>query len=223
MLSASVQKPAKALRASAATKQKEAVLLRKLVEQPNSAAFVVTGQTAERLKILKRMISRLPALIDAASTGRLEQKLEQYVSVMIDATPLELVRLEIEQDNVEFRERFVRDWECWDSSTVHARSGDASKNAAQTAARWKLRKKIFSVPYRSRQLFPAFQFREGRPMRVVHAVLEGLGDQLSPWQIAAWFVSENGWLDGVTPQSLLIKDAVAVVEAAKHEVELAVP
>jgi hypothetical protein len=223
VLATSIQKPAKTLRAAAAISLREVIEIKKLVAQPNSATFVVTGQNAERVKILKQVISRLPALIEGANTGRLEKKVEQYIALMTDTTPLERARLEIEEDNVRFREDFVKEWECWDSATVHARSGDSSKNASQTAARWKARKKIFAVPYGPQQLFPAFQFREGKPLRVVNAVLECFGDQISPWQTAAWFVSENGWLDDATPQSLLIKGALAVVEAAKHEVETAVP
>jgi hypothetical protein len=40
----------------------------------------------------------------------------------------------------------------------------------------------------------------------------------SPWQVAFWFVSNNGWLNGATPAQRLA-DGDAVVAAARHEAE----
>jgi hypothetical protein len=52
----------------------------------------------------------------------------------------------------------------------------------------------------------------------VARVLATLPQRKRPWQIAFWFTSSNGWLDGDTPADRL-DDADAVIEAARHEAE----
>jgi hypothetical protein len=74
------------------------------------------------------------------------------------------------------------------------------------------------VPSRGSELYPAFQFREGQPHPAVAKILRELPKQMSPWQIAFWFVSSNGWLRGATPADRL-DDEEAVVKAAHRESE----
>lgn len=49
-------------------------------------------------------------------------------------------------------------------------------------------------------------------------------EKRSPWQIAFWFVTENGWLDDdARPVDFLTSAPEAVVEAASHDVQDLVP
>ena len=63
------------------------------------------------------------------------------------------------------------------------------------------------------QLFPCFQFADGHPLPVVKKVLKRLPADMTPWQIAFWFRSGNGWLDGRSPEEAL-GDEEGVLNAA---------
>ena len=68
-------------------------------------------------------------------------------------------------------------------------------------------------------LFPAFQFADGKPLPIIKKILEALPEDMSPWQTAFWFKSSNGWLGGKTPQECL-KNESKVIDAAE---QLALP
>jgi hypothetical protein len=65
---------------------------------------------------------------------------------------------------------------------------------------------------------PVFQFEDGQPLETVGKVLALLGERKSGWQLAFWFTSPNGWLDGKRPVDV-IKNTKAVVQAAVREAE----
>ena len=70
-----------------------------------------------------------------------------------------------------------------------------------------------------KDLYPAFQFSHGEPLPVIARVLKIFGAARTPWQIAFWFVSANGWFDGKCPVDFLTRDLDAVVKAAERDVE----
>ena len=122
-------------------------------------------------------------------------------------------------DNVLARRRFLEKVECLSSKEVAALSENTAKNLSMTATRWKRAGKVFSVHGpKGEELFPAFQFRENKPHPTVALALAELPKRKSPWQIAFWFASANGWLDGAAPMDRL-DDPEAVVVAAKREAE----
>ena len=92
------------------------------------------------------------------------------------------------------------------------------RTPASQASRWKQQGRVFSVPSRGSELYPAFQFREGQPHPAVTKILRELPKRMSPWQIAFWFISSNGWLRGAAPADRL-GDEEAVVKAARRESE----
>ncbi len=67
-------------------------------------------------------------------------------------------------------------------------------------------------------LYPAFQFIDGKPRPVIEKILTELGDEFTAWQIAFWFASGNVHLDEEEPRDSLdqIED---VVLAAKRLAE----
>jgi len=100
-----------------------------------------------------------------------------------------------------------------------------ASNRAALADNWRKRHQVFAVPHpdkaaRERDVFPAFQFEDGKPIKAVQAVLEAFGGRKAPWKLALWFTSNNGWLpDSARPVDLLAGDAQAVIEAAHREAE----
>ena len=132
--------------------------------------------------------------------------------------PLKDARGPLALDNLRLRDRFLAEEAVLTSAEVGERAGHRSRNPYATAARWKKAGKVFSVSHRGAEYFPAFQFRDGQPHPVVARILAALPASMTPWQIAFWFVSANGWLDEDAPRDRL-DDADALLAAADHEGE----
>lgn len=96
-------------------------------------------------------------------------------------------------------------------------------NRNALADNWKKRHQVFAVRHRDeagrmREVFPLFQFENFKPVKTVQAVLEAFGERKSPWKLALWFTSNNGWLPGqARPVDLLGSNPQAVVEAARRD------
>ena len=93
--------------------------------------------------------------------------------------------------------------------------GSKLSNSSEPASRWKREKRVFAVRAGSARLFPRFQFADGYPLPVIKEVLKCLPDDMTPWQIAFWFRSGNGWLDGRSPEEAL-DDEDGVLNAAER-------
>ena len=91
------------------------------------------------------------------------------------------------------------------------------------ADNWRKRRQVFAVPHpdrsaRDRDVYPAFQSEDHKPIKAVAAVLEAFGERKSPWKLALWFTSNNGWLQGSKrPVDLLESNPDAVIEAARRD------
>jgi hypothetical protein len=119
-------------------------------------------------------------------------------------------------DNLDLRDRLIAQTAPLTSAQVAAQAGYRGRNPYATAARWKKAGDIFAVQHRGTEYFPAFQFRDGLPHPTIKPVLAALPAQLSPWQVAFWFVSANGWLGGRAPQEVL-DDPASLIAAARQE------
>ena len=163
------------------------------------------------------LAERLPDLMKAQQ-GRLA---DRQITALLDAfapASLDEAHRVLVMDNVVARQGFLRDFPCLTSKEVAVHSGHTAKNLSMAASRWRQAGKIFSIPARGEDLFPAFQFQDGQPHRTVALALAELPKRKSPWQVAFWFVSNNGWLDGAAPMDRL-DDTEAVVTAARREAE----
>lgn len=153
-------------------------------------------------------------------TGRLDQDRQEAaiakLAEVILPDPLAPARGQIALDNLTLRDRLVAETRPFTSTEVATNAGSKGANPYATAARWKSSGDIFSVQHRSVELFPAFQFRDGRPHPSMRGVLAALPQALSPWQRAFWFVSTNGWLGDRAPLEAL-DEADVVIAAAQRE------
>lgn len=118
-------------------------------------------------------------------------------------------------DNLAARREYLADMPTLTSEQIHDASGLASRNKSEPASRWKKEGKTFAVRLGRRDLYPAFQFLDGKPHWVLRDVLAALPTDMTGWQKAFWFASANGWLNGDQPQRRL-NDAEQVVEAARR-------
>jgi hypothetical protein len=168
------------------------------------------GRQAVRLFLLK--VVQIAANLDV---GRQEEAIERLADVILP-DPLADARGPLAIDNLALRDRFVSETRPLTSVEVAEQYGYKGPNPYATANRWKKSGQIFSVRHRSAEYFPAFQFRDGRPHPAMPKVLKALPARLTPWQMAFWFVSTNGWLDGKAPAETL-DDMNAVIAAAQRE------
>ena len=161
-----------------------------------------------------RLLEPLSAVVARKRTELSERNVELMVEAMLPANdPMSAVRSKIEADNARARVRFVEEVPCFTSGDLAELAGHSARNRSATASRWKAEKKAFSVQLGGRELFPAFQFRDGKPDPAVARVLDALPPEMGQWQVAFWFVSSNPWLDGAIPSENIDK-AASLVEAA---------
>ena len=105
------------------------------------------------------------------------------------------------------------------AEVAHAASSRAS-NVAALASRWRREGSIFAVDMNGKALYPGYQFDdEGRPRPVVAGVLDVLGNGLSGWELALWFVASNVWLGGERPVDVLEVGTDEVLMAATRLAE----
>ena len=121
-------------------------------------------------------------------------------------------------DNLALRLAYVDETPMLTAEQIHKTSGRRSGNKSEPASRWRKEGKTFAVRLAGRLLYPAFQFEDGEPRRIVGEVLATLPADMTPWQKAFWFASGNGWLDGDEPQRRL-DEGERVVAAARRLAE----
>lgn len=146
---------------------------------------------------------------------------ERMVDAMLPEGPLPTPPAVLQaRRNAEAREKLIRDFGVLSSADIASLAGSRAKNKASLAHRWKQEGRIFSVPYRGSVYFPAYQFDEkGQPLSVIGQVLATLGHQSREWELALWFTSANGWVDGRRPVDLLRSEPEEVAQAAEREAE----
>ena len=190
-----------------------------VVQSEGSQAHVIVVPKDDPLgSTVFRVVERVPEIARIRRQELTEKNIDALVEIYLADDPVAEARRAIETDNARERARFLSDVACLTSKEIARNAGHQAANASVTASRWKQQGRIFSVPSRGSELYPAFQFREGQPHPTVAKILRELPKQISPWQIAFWFTSSNGWLRGATPADRLDHEE-DVVMAAHRESE----
>jgi hypothetical protein len=117
----------------------------------------------------------------------------------------------LDKDSLEWRRNFVSRYECQGAEAVADESGNTAKNRSAIASRWTTEKKIFSLRFENKTLYPKFQFKDGNPIPVVAKVLELFPDHYTGWDKAFFFTSSNSYLDDRKPVDMLRTDPERVV------------
>jgi hypothetical protein len=190
-----------------------------VVQSEGSRAHIVVVPKDDPLgSTVSRVVERVPEIARIRRQELTEKNIDALVELYLADDPVGEARRAIETDNARERARFLSDVACLTSKEIAQNAGHQAANASVTASRWKQQGRIFSVPSRGSELYPAFQFREGQPHPAIAKILRELPKQTSPWQIAFWFTSSNGWLRGAAPADRL-DDEETVVKAAHRESE----
>ena len=181
---------------------------------PGDWTLVGTPDRALR-ELLRRVIARLPSMAAMHRETLTERNIELLIESILPDAPRADVRAELEIDNARLRADYLQEERMFTAGEIRSGSGLNPKNRSEPASRWKREGRIFALRHGGRDLYPAFQFTEGQPRRVIKDILAVMPVSATPWQIALWFASGNGWLDGATPEERL--DATGeVVEAARQ-------
>ncbi len=115
------------------------------------------------------------------------------------------------------RSRLLKDFGAYTASQLAELSGSTAGNRSQLAYQWKKHGRIFAVTHQRTPWYLGFQFDEdGRPLPVIAPVIEQLRTWPA-WELAAWFVKENGMLDRRRPVDLLTDEPDGVVAAAAYD------
>lgn len=170
---------------------------------------------------IQRIIDLVPRLVESRRAELTEREIATLVEMFFPKSAIAEAEHQINIDNAMARQAFLKSIPMLDSVQIHRASGRTAKNASATASRWKADKRIFGVSHDGRDLFPAFQFRDGQPHPAIAAVLKALPESMSPWQIAFWFASANGMLPDGDPPMARLDDDITLVEAALREGETA--
>jgi hypothetical protein len=182
---------------------------------PGDDVVLVEGQEGEcEVRVLT---SEGPAGGEPEESFVMERMIETMLPPLPVLLPSPVAVLQARR-NAEARAALLREFGALTSTQVADLAGSRAANRAALANRWKQEGRIFSVNHRETILYPAFQFDpEGRPRPVIAEVIRTLGSKSMDWELALWFTTNIGWLDGRRPVDLLDSDAAAVAGAAESE------
>jgi hypothetical protein len=198
-----------------------AARLEKLIHAVRAAIRTTVDETEHRHAFLDPSVLAIAEVVERTLPRTRQQISQDTIEKLVDALaethdPVAQLNAEIDSDNARARVRFMNNFLTLTAEDVTTAAGSIAKNRSQTASRWKSEGKIFSVPWQGQERFPAFQFKDGRPLPIIAKILAALPAGMSPWEIAFWFVSANSWLDGAAPRAKLNSED-GVIEAARSE------
>ena len=184
------------------------------VNETDRSWMLVGMPSARSAMLVERALARLPAVVDARSAAVQEHNIDKLLEIIASDMPSEFIDAEIDYENARMRVAYLAEVDLLTAAQVREQSNLQPNNKSEPASRWKREKKIFAIRKGKTYLYPAFQFEDGQPRPVIRQILAEIADKFTPWQIAFWFESGNGWLNGEEPQNYLDR-VEEVVMAAK--------
>ena len=176
--------------------------------------LLVGARSRRQGVVMRRVLETVGRIAEQRRKAMTERHIETLVDLYLEGEERADVDREIERDNAELRARYLLETKTWTASDIHEYMyGKRQANPSEPASRWRRDGRVFAVRAGRGHLFPSFQFADGRPRPVIADVLKRLPDDMTAWQIAFWFRSGNGWLDGRSPEEAL-EDREAVLNAA---------
>ena len=177
--------------------------------------WVLVGvATTEQATVTRKTVHAVNQIVCQRRKAITENHIERLVDLYLEGEQRAEVDAALELDNAELRTAYLKQTQIYTAQDIHTRSPNAKpKNQSEPASRWKREKRLFAVRYKGNDLFPCFQFADGVPRPVVKKILLRLPNDMTPWQIAFWFASGNGWLDGKAPQDVLSDESAVLIAA----------
>ena len=176
--------------------------------------------------MLLASLSMLDRLLVEKMAAVRERHMEEVVDFMTERMLVpSAVELDMAQRLATRHARVLNEFGHFTAEQLADANRSQASNRAALADNWRKRRQVFAVPHpdktaRERDVYPAFQFEDHKPIRAVHDVLQAFGAHKAPWKLALWFTSNNGWLPGsARPVDLLATDPQAVIGAARRDAE----
>jgi hypothetical protein len=177
----------------------------------------------------KTLQASLP-LLDRLLAERLAATRERQLAEMVDFMAARLlapsaVDLEMTQRLASRHARILNEFGYFSAEQLADANGSQAGNRAALADNWRKRHQVFAVPHpdktaRERDIYPAFQFDGGKPIKAVQQVLQAFDGRKPPWKLALWFTSHNGALPGsARPVDRLADDPRSVIDAARLDAQ----
>ena len=175
------------------------------------AVTVPAGDAAEAVRMMRLLAL---SLTPEQKRIRSEERTQTLLAAMADLDRPSDPEADLEIDNAVLRKQYLDQQRTFTSSQIRDVSGLKARNPSEPASRWKRHGKIFGVPVGRADRYPAFQFADGRPRPEIARVLAALPGSMSPWQIAFWFASGNGWIENDAAPQDALHDIDGVLAAA---------
>jgi hypothetical protein len=173
------------------------------IEPGRSAEVVAVTVPAEDVPDVVRLLRVLASRLSRRPAPS-ESRTQALLAAITTIEPPSNLNADLEVDNAILRAQYLDGHKTYTSREVRELSGLSTRNRSEPASRWKRHRRILGVPVGNHDRYPAFQFAEGRPRPGIARILAVLPADMSPWQIAFWFASANGWIeDDKAPQDAL--------------------
>lgn len=198
------------------------------VEQPDhedgARKFVLEIKDEAASKTLLASLPLLERLLLEKSVQVRERRLEQMVDFMTEqmVVPSD-TDLKMAKRLAARHAKTLNDFGFYTAEQLAEANGSQAATRTALVDNWRKRRQVFAVPHpqktaRDRDVYPAFQFKDHKPIKAVQAVIKAFGEHKAPWKLAMWFTSNNGWLpNSAKPVELLISNARAVIDAAQRD------
>jgi hypothetical protein len=169
----------------------------------HSEWILVGAKSGRDARLVDKTMRALPRIASKKRDLITERNIEILINMLLEGEDHAQIDEDLILDNAHLRASYLKSIPTLDSAKVRLLSGLKPKNKSEPASRWKREGRVFAVRHAAIDLFPAFQFHDDAPRPAIKKILKALPDHLTPWQIAFWFASGNGWLDSKSPQECL--------------------
>jgi hypothetical protein len=172
---------------------------------------------------LRKYLTEVLQLMAHVRHGKVERSRESwfraYAENLAENTPLsEGLQIEAEmtaraQARVLESNQFLR------AADISKLAAGSVKNPSGALNRWKQKRQIFAIEMKGIDYYPIYALSSERgykPYAEMSDILEILRSK-TPWGLAFWFESSNGYLRGRAPRKLMKSDRQAVLAAARNE------
>ena len=193
-------------------------------EKAGVRRFLLEVRDEAASKVLLASLPLLDRLLVEKNAELRERRLEEMVDFMAGQMLVpSTVDLEMAQRLAVRHARILNEFGAFTAEELADANRSQATVRSALADNWRKRRQVFAVPHpdktaRGRDVYPGFQFEDHKLIKAVAAVLEAFGERKSPWKLALWFTSNNGWLPASKrPVDLLPSNPDAVIEAARRD------
>lgn len=162
--------------------------------------YLIGVNSDQSAQVLETLLPFLDHLLVEKTEKIREKKLEDLVEFMAgQLVSPSAVDTQMTHRLASRRARILNEYGYMTAEELADKNNSRSANRSALADNWKKRHQVFSVSHRddtgkTREVFPLFQCEDYKPIKAIQSVLDVFSDKKSPWKIAYWFVSNNGWL-----------------------------